>query len=406
MKTTFPMKTKLLVSALLLATAVVVYAYPLRGPDDTQPTPVQTPVAAITTQQPRPVVEVVFVLDTTGSMSGLIDAAKNNIWSIARTMASAQPQPDIRVGLVAYRDRGDDYVTRVVDLSDDLDSMYATLMDFNAGGGGDGPEAVNEALFDAVHTIGWSQNPAAYQVIFLVGDAQAHMDYPDDVKYPDTIQAAAAKGIIVNTIQAGNDHATHAEWTKIAALSQGAYFKVGQQGDAVAVATPFDADMARMSKELDDTRLFYGDRKAQERARGKIAATEKLNAGGSAGSLAQRAAFNASSSGAKNFLGDKELVDDVASGRVDLAGIDKAELPEPLRELSTEDRRKLVIETKSKRDELSSNIAALAERRQQYIENELSKDADVSQSLDYQIFGAVKEQAGKKGLKYESAPAH
>ncbi len=399
------MKTKLLVSALLLATAVVVYAYPLRGGQDTEPMPVKTPAIAAAQMQ-RPVVEVVFVLDTTGSMSGLIDAAKNNIWSIARTMASAHPQPDIRVGLVAYRDRGDHYVTRVVDLSDDLDSMYATLMDFNAGGGGDGPEAVNEALFDAVHKIGWSQNPAAYQVIFLVGDAQAHMDYPDDVKYPDTVQAAAARGIIVNTIQAGDDPATQTEWVQIAQLSQGAYFKVGQQGDAVAVATPYDADMARLSRELDDTRLFYGDEKARERGRSKAAATAKLNEGGSVGSLAQRAAFNTSRSGARNFLGDSELVEDVASGRVDLAAIDKSELPEPLRELSTEEQRKRVMDTKGKRDALSKDIAALAEQRQQYIESELSKDAKVGQSLDYQIFGAVKEQAAKKGLSYDSAPAH
>ena len=114
------------------------------------------PVDPLTNQ--RPLVEVVFVLDTTGSMSGLIQAAKEKIWSIATTLAPAQPAPEIRMGLVAYRDRGDDYVTRVVDLSDDLDSMYATLMDFRAAGGGDGPESVNQALHDAVHRISWSQD--------------------------------------------------------------------------------------------------------------------------------------------------------------------------------------------------------------------------------------------------------
>jgi len=397
------MKTKLLISALLLATAAIVYAYPHGAVEQTTP----VPTAQLKKPQEKPpVVEVVFVLDTTGSMGGLIEAAKNNIWSIARTMASAQPRPDIRIGLVAYRDRGDAYVTRVVELSDDLDSMYASLMDFNADGGGDGPEAVNEALYAAVHNIRWSQDPAAYQVIFLVGDAQAHMDYPDDVKYPDTIKAANARGIIVNTIQAGDDPSTHNEWLQIAQLSQGAHFKVGQKGDAVAVATPFDADMARLSRELDDTRLFYGDEKAQARARGKTAATEKLNEGGSVRSLAQRAAFNASSSGAKNFLGESELVDAVSSGRVDLAAIDKSELPAPLQELSTEEQRKVVIDTKSKRDALSGDIAQLAKQRQQYIEDALSKDAKAEQSLDYQIFGAVKEQAAKKGLRYDAAPAH
>jgi hypothetical protein len=88
----------------------------------------------------------VFVLDPTGSMGGLIKAAKENIWSIASTMASAQPAPEIKIGLVAYRDRGDDYVTQVIDLSSDLGSMFATLMDFEANGGGDSPESVNKAL--------------------------------------------------------------------------------------------------------------------------------------------------------------------------------------------------------------------------------------------------------------------
>lgn len=83
----------------------------------------------------------------------MLQAAKEKIWSIASTMAQADPAPEIKMGLVAYRDRGDDYVTRVVDLSDDLDSLYATLMDFQAAGGGDGPESVNQALYDAVHKV-------------------------------------------------------------------------------------------------------------------------------------------------------------------------------------------------------------------------------------------------------------
>src|SRR5262249_1120686 len=60
----------------------------------------------------RPVVEVVFVLDTTGSMGPLIEGAKRKIWSIATTIIDCAPDADIRMGLVAYRDIGDDYVTR------------------------------------------------------------------------------------------------------------------------------------------------------------------------------------------------------------------------------------------------------------------------------------------------------
>ena len=56
-----------------------------------------------------------FVLDTTGSMSALLDGAKRKIWEIARFIAQARPAPELRIGLVAYRDVGDEYVTRFFD---------------------------------------------------------------------------------------------------------------------------------------------------------------------------------------------------------------------------------------------------------------------------------------------------
>src|SRR4051794_23493131 len=156
-------------------------------------------------QQParaaRPNVEVVFCLDTTGSMGGLIEAAKQKIWSISNQIAGGKPTPLLKVGLVAYRDKGDAYVTKVFDLSDDLDAVYATLKGFRAEGGGDAPESVNQALADAVDKIKWGTDKSTLRIIFLVGDAPPHMDYADDVKYPETCKKAVAKGLIINTVQ-------------------------------------------------------------------------------------------------------------------------------------------------------------------------------------------------------------
>ena len=81
----------------------------------------------------KPKVEVVFCLDTTGSMGGLIGAAKQKIWAIANQIASGQPTPDLKVGLVAYRDKGDAYVTQVLDLTDDLDAVHARLKTLGPG---------------------------------------------------------------------------------------------------------------------------------------------------------------------------------------------------------------------------------------------------------------------------------
>ena len=101
-------------------------AYPVRAADDKQVKPTK-----------KPAVEVVFCLDTTGSMGGLIEGAKQKIWSICNQIASGKPTPDLKVGLVAFRDRGDAYITKVFDLSNDLDAIHGHLKGFQAQGGGE-----------------------------------------------------------------------------------------------------------------------------------------------------------------------------------------------------------------------------------------------------------------------------
>jgi Mg-chelatase subunit ChlD len=402
------MKSTLLFATLFIATAAAVLFYPAH---DSNGAAVGRPLPAATPQihplpPHRPKIEVVFVLDTTGSMSGLIHAAKEKIWSIATTMTSAQPAPEIRMGLVAYRDRGDSYVTQVTDLSADIDSMYAKLIDLQADGGGDGPESVNQALTQAVEGMSWSQDPDSYQVIFLVGDAPPHMDYQDDVKYPQTLALAARRGIVVNTIQCGEEAETRMRWQQIAALSQGRFFRVDQAGSAVAIATPFDADLAKLSASLDATRLFYGTAEARERSAAKVVAADKLRVLASPASQARRAAFNTSVSGTANFVGEGELVDDVVSGRVDLAKVEADQLPAPLQALSVDERRQLVTANAGKRAELTQQIQLLAGQRDEYVAGKVAAVGGAAGSLDHGIFDAVREQAKEKGLTYGDAPKY
>jgi hypothetical protein len=342
----------------------------------------------------------VFALDTTGSMSGLIETAKEKIWSIASSMAQAQPAPEIQLGLVAYRDRGDTYVTQVHDLSGDLDSVYARLMDFEAGGGGDGPESVNQALHEAVTKISWSERDDVYKVVFLVGDAEGHMDYQDDVKFPDSVKLAQHKKIQINTIQCGADRSASAQWQQIAMLSQGKYFQVEQGGGALAMATPYDAKLAELARRMDDTRMYYGSAEEKDKARSKLAAISKLNASASEAALARRADFNLSASGKAN-LGDNELIDDIASGTKSLADIAPEMLPEPLAAAPAAERERIVQEKVAARQQLKQQIRELSEERSQYVAKELeTTDADET-SLDKQIYSVIQEQAGKVGLSYK-----
>ena len=396
------MKTKILGLALFALTLGAVVFYPQlqakHGPIEPQTLPAIVP----TTQ---PIVDVVFVLDTTGSMSGLIQTAKEKIWSIATTMASAQPTPQIRVGLVAYRDRGDQYVTRVVDLSPDLDSVYATLMDFQAQGGGDTPESVNQALHDAVHRMSWSSADQAYRVIFLVGDAPPHMDY-NEVQYPAIAAAARERGIVVNAIQCGQIPATSEPWNAIAHLGGGDFLQVEQAGGAVAFESPYDAEIAALSARLDATRLYFGNEEEKARMRGKMAATGKLQDGASVASLARRGVFNAGEGGRANLLGDKELVSAVASGELALDELDKDDLPEAMQAMEPAEQEAHVAKLAEERAAIQRRISELADDRSEYLAKKVEEAGGLDDSLDRKLYDVVSRQAAEAGLEYAEGPEY
>lgn len=396
------MNTKLLGIALFGMTLAAIVYYPQLSAKTIQ---VDPPIGHHITATDNPKVDVVFVLDTTGSMGGLIQTAKEKIWSIATTMASAQQTPEIRIGLVAYRDRGDSYVTKVVDLSDDLDSVYATLMDFEADGGGDTPESVNKALYDAVHNMSWSQQDQAYQVIFLVGDAPPHMDY-NEVRYPEIVASALDKGIVINTIQCGDIASAIDPWTQIASLGDGNFFQVEQAGGAVAYTTPFDEEIAELSAQLDGTRLYFGTEEEKEEMRGKMAATDKLHEGASFASRARRGVFNASAGGRTNLLGRNELVAAVESGAVELNELEEDALPEALKPMAPAEQKAFVAELAEERADLQRQIRELSQDRDGYLAKKVDEAGGLADSLDQKLYDAVKEQAGEAGLEYEDGPAY
>ncbi len=370
-------------------------------------------VAAVTVflsafaQAHTPVIEVVFVLDTTGSMGGLIEGAKGKIWSIANTLAQTQPAPEIRMGLIGFRDRGDAYVTTVTQLTSDLDTMYSRLMQFRAQGGGDTPESVNQALAEAVSNIQWSNGGDVYRVIYLVGDSPPHMDYQNDVKFHASCAKAVRKDIIINTIQCGNNSSTTGIWRRIARLGHGQYFRTQQSGGAVSYSTPYDDDLARYSRALDGTRVYYGDHKAMRKAEAKKRVSSEIYAEAPAAAIAARSSYNAGASGARNLLGDSELVYDATEKGKDVSKIKKRHLPEELRSKSDKELKAYVKEKAKKRAELQAKIAELSKQRQEHIAGQIAaKGGAAKDSFDMQIFESIKIQAAEKGIDYEGELLH
>jgi hypothetical protein len=346
------------------------------------------------TEKAAPKVEVVFCLDTTGSMGGLIEGAKVKIWAICNQIASGKPSPDLKVGLVAFRDKGDDYITKVFDLTDNLDEVYSNLKGFKAAGGGDFPEHVNQALFDSVHKIKWSKDDETLRIIFLVGDAPPHMDYKDDVKYPETCKKACEKGIIINTIQCGDHPETTKYWKDICGKAEGSFVMIAADGGVQPVVqTPFDKRLAEINGEIAKTTVVFG--KAEQQA-----AAQKLADG--AGALpapaaAERAAYNAK----KGQNAAYDLLDAVKQKKVKLEDLKKEELPEEMQKMTMEERKAHLDKLDKKRSDLQKEALELDKKRSDYIAKKQAEDKGKNKSaFDSQVLEILRKQAKKAKIDY------
>jgi Mg-chelatase subunit ChlD len=342
----------------------------------------------------KPKIEVVFCLDTTGSMSGLIEGAKRKIWSISNQIAGGKPTPALKIGLVAYRDRGDAYVTKVTELTEDLDAIHAQLRGFQAAGGNDSPESVNQALDDAINKIKWSTDKKTLRIIFLVGDAPPHMDYADDVKYPETCKKACEKGIIINTIQCGGDAACQKHWKEICKRAEGSYVQIAQDGGvAVAIATPFDKRLTEINAELARTTLVFGDEHTQSMGLAKNGAAEKLDAP----AAAARAAYQCKNGWCATY----DLLDNIKQGKVKLEDLKKEQLPKELQKLDRKEQQAYLDKLDKRRTELRQECLELDKKRAGWIAKKQAAESDKGKdSFDNQVLDVLRNQAKKNGVAY------
>ncbi|HYY42752.1 MAG TPA: vWA domain-containing protein, partial [Pyrinomonadaceae bacterium] len=329
---------RLLVALLTFLVSIsVTAAVIINSPPATLP-PVDAPPVAATAATSDNTLELVFVLDTTGSMGGLLEGAKQRVWGVVNEVMQSGAHPSVRVGLVAYRDVGDEYVTKVLPLTSDLDKVYTTLMDYRADGGGDGPENVRRALADGIQQAGWSQDTTrTAQIVFLVGDAPPHDDYEQEPATTATAAIAAKRGMIVNTIQCGQLDATRTVWQAIARAGHGQFFAIAQDGGVQAITTPYDDELSSLSQKLGRTSIAYGGGAgaAGDAYRAEITATSRA----SETKVATAAPKPAQAERALNKALNRDayandLLQSIENGSVKVDAVKTEDLPADLRKLS------------------------------------------------------------------------
>lgn len=359
----------------------------------------------------RPQIEVVFVLDTTGSMGGLIQSAKDKIWSIANELVNTEPTPQIKFGLIGFRDRGDQYITQITDLTDDLDNIHTKLMAFAAAGGGDGPESVNQALYESVSKINWTNKREVLKIVFLVGDAPPHMDYQDEKQYPEICQIAVKNDLIINTIQCGNQSQTTVVWQEIARKSEGSFAAIQQSGGTVAIATPFDADIAKINSEINSTVVGYGTASQQMDVARKIASNEKASFEAKADRIAFMSKMPMSvggggggfGGGGRVVGGQNDLVALLIDKEIEFKEVEVDKLPADLKSLGEKERQAEIQKRIDRRQTNRTKVDQLIKQRTDYIEKEkqrLEKEG-INDSFDAKVKAMIRKQAATRGIEYQ-----
>jgi Mg-chelatase subunit ChlD len=197
------------------------------------------------------VLDVVFVIDTTGSMSDEIDRIKGTLLSVTERLRSLDLEFDLRYGAVLYRDIGDEYLTKTHPFTSDLAAFDTALQQIEANGGGDGPESLNQGLAVAIDEMEWRDGAA--HLAFLIADAPPHLDYENDVPYDRSLLEAVARGIRVHAVAAsGLPDVGSLVFRQIAQFTRGEFVFIEYGGDSAASAADHGVSKPTASNNLDE----------------------------------------------------------------------------------------------------------------------------------------------------------
>lgn len=342
-----------------------------------------------------PRVQLAILLDTSGSMDGLIDQARSRLWKIVNELATAKKNgraPRLQVALYEY---GQDtipaasgYLRRIVPLSEDLDRLSEELFRLKTNGG---EEYCGRVIGSAVRELEWSGDGDDLKMIIIAGNEPFTQG---GVDFRQSCREAIARGIAVNTVFCGDfQEGLRTGWKAGADLADGQYLAIDANNAPPPVRAPQDPEITRLSQELNRTYIAFG----KDGGAGKLRQEEQdKNASAVSGEvLAQRAAAKA----APQYSNPSwDLVDAKKSGQVKLEELGEAELPQEMKGMSAKERDEYVAAMQGKRDGLQKKIARLNHEREKFVQEKMKSAA--AGTLDEAILRALRGQAAEKNFQF------
>ena len=358
------------------------------------------PQIEITTIEEKPLVQMAILLDTSGSMSGLIDQARTELWAIVNEFIFAKrngQEPELQVALYEYGKSSlpvkGGYIRMIVPFTTDLDEVSEELFALKTNGG---DEYCGWVIKEATQSLKWSNSPDDLKVVFIAGNepfTQGPVDYRQACK------AAVAKGIVINTIHCGSQKAgLDGKWNDGALLADGQFLNIDQSRKTVHVAAPQDKQIAELGIKLNDTYIAYGWQGNIAMGRQK---TQDQNAAATSKEAELQRAVTKSSPYYRNEFWD--LVDAVNTNKVKLEDVKEEDLPEKMKKMNKEERKTYIEAQAKQRVTIQQRIQELNEQRKKYVAEEMKKRQLQGHTLGSAIIKAVRDQAKEKNFTFESS---
>jgi hypothetical protein len=349
-------------------------------------------------QPPR--IQLAILLDTSNSMDGLIDQARNQLWRVVDEFSKARRQgvpASLEVAVYEYGndslDRENGFIRKVTDLTTDLDRVSEALFSLTTNGGS---EYCGYTIMSATKELQWSRHDKDIKAIFIAGN-EPFTQGP--VTYKHAISHAKSAGIKVNTIHAGSyQEGQQTGWQDGARLAGGDYMSIDHNHKIAHVSAPQDQRIAELNRELNNTYVPYGEQGRVGKARQME--QDKNSDGISAALLSKRV-----KSKAGNLYNNSQwdLVDALEKKELKLESLDKAALPPEMHEMDQQQRKAYIEEKAKQRANLKKEISTLSKQREKYVAEEKRKSATAEvTTVNDALVSSVRKQAKAKNYRFMS----
>ena len=359
------------------------------------------PAKAFETKPAAPKIQVAILLDVSGSMNGLIEQAKAQLWNmvsaLGKAKCSSNTMPRIEIALYEYGRTTNDikagYVKKINGFISDLDSLSQNLFSLKTNGG---DEYCGQVIYSSLTELSWDAAPENYKVIFIAGNEDF---LQGNLHYTRACTAAKNKGVIVNTIYCGDKmQGIKEHWNLAGECGNGSFTNINQDAKIEDIPTPYDSALIVLNSKLNGTYVYYGEIGFANYSKQATVDQNNFHANKSAG--LKRATVKSTSKLYSNSSWD--LVDASDADTAFYKKVDMKTLPDSLKNRSREELQKVIAAKSNERLLIQRQMQQLSTQRKNFIASEKEKNAESNiATLETEVEKIIKEQAKRFNMKIE-----